>query len=59
MANGIFISLSFLIRPVSAFAIGLMGDHWGLPAAFLAAALISLLAIPAIFFLPKIERSEI
>lgn len=59
MANGIFISLSFLIRPVSAFAVGLMGDHWGLHTAFLAAALISLLAIPAIFFLPKIERKEV
>ncbi len=55
MANGVFISLSFLIRPIAAYAIGLTGDHFGLHSAFLGAALISLLAIPAIFFLPKIE----
>jgi FSR family fosmidomycin resistance protein-like MFS transporter len=59
MANGMFISLAFLLRPVAAFAIGLMGDQFGLHSAFLAAALISLLAIPAIFFLPKIERNEV
>ena len=53
MANGVLISFFFLLRPVAAFAIGLMGDQFGLPSAFLAAALISLLAIPAIFFLPK------
>lgn len=55
MANGVLISLFFLIRPVVAYTIGLMGDHFGLHTAFLAAAFISLLAVPAIFFLPKIE----
>jgi FSR family fosmidomycin resistance protein-like MFS transporter len=55
MANGVLISLFFLIRPVAAYAIGLMGDYFGLHTAFLAAAFISLLAIPAIFFLPKGE----
>jgi FSR family fosmidomycin resistance protein-like MFS transporter len=59
MANGLFISLAFLLRPIAAFSIGLMGDQFGLHSAFLAAALISLLAIPAIFFLPRIERNEV
>jgi FSR family fosmidomycin resistance protein-like MFS transporter len=58
MANGVFISLAFLLRPFVAFVIGLSGDHFGLHTAFLGAALISLLAIPAIFFLPQIERAE-
>lgn len=59
MANGVLISLFFLIRPVAAYGIGLMGDHFGLHTAFLAAAFISLLAIPAIFFLPKVERGTV
>ncbi|MBI1877480.1 MAG: MFS transporter [Chloroflexi bacterium] len=58
MANGVLISLFFLIRPVAAYSIGLIGDRFGLHSAFLAAALISLLAIPAIFFLPKIAEND-
>jgi FSR family fosmidomycin resistance protein-like MFS transporter len=58
MANGVLISFFFLVRPVAAYAIGLMGDYFGLHTAFLGAALISLLAIPAIFFLPQAEIKE-
>ena len=58
-ANGVLISFFFLTRPIAAYAIGLMGDFWGLQAAFMGAALISLLAIPAIFVLPKAEHNEL
>jgi FSR family fosmidomycin resistance protein-like MFS transporter len=56
-ANGLFLSVVFLIRPVSAAAVGLMGDHFGLRAAFTWSALIALLALPAIFWLPD-SRAE-
>ncbi len=56
-ANGLFLSIVFLIRPVSAAAVGLMGDHFGLRAAFTWSALIALLALPAIFWLPD-SRAE-
>ncbi len=56
-ANGLFLSVDFLMRPVSAAAIGLMGDYFGLRAAFTWSALISLLALPAIFWLPD-SRAE-
>jgi FSR family fosmidomycin resistance protein-like MFS transporter len=55
MANGLFLSMAFLIRPVTAFIIGLLGDNFGLRSAFFWAAIISLLAIPMIYFLPKLE----
>ena len=56
-ANGLFLSVVFLIRPVSAAAVGLMGDHFGLRATFTWSALIALLALPAIFWLPD-SRAE-
>jgi FSR family fosmidomycin resistance protein-like MFS transporter len=56
-ANGLFLSVVFLIRPVSAAAVGLMSDHFGLRAAFTWSALIALLALPAIFWLPD-SRAE-
>jgi FSR family fosmidomycin resistance protein-like MFS transporter len=52
MANGLFISMTFLVRPLVAFAIGLLGDNFGLHSAFYVAAIVALLTIPMIFFLP-------
>lgn len=52
-ANGVFLSMSFITRPLAAYTIGLLGDRFGLSAAFLVAAGISLLAIPLIFTLPE------
>ena len=55
MANGLFMSLAFLIRPVAAFMIGVIGDNFGLRSAFFLTAMIALLAIPVIFYLPQFE----
>jgi len=57
-ANGLFMSMTFLVRPTAAFAIGLVGDNFGLRSAFFGAALISLLAIPVIFYLPRMDRDN-
>jgi FSR family fosmidomycin resistance protein-like MFS transporter len=56
VANGLFMSMSFLVRPLAAFIIGLLGDSLGLRSAFYISTFIALLAIPVVFFLP--EESE-
>ncbi len=58
IANGLFISMTFLIRPLSLLFIGYMGDQLGLSNAYLISAFLSLLAIPAIFALPKTPASQ-
>jgi FSR family fosmidomycin resistance protein-like MFS transporter len=55
VGNGLFISMSFLIRPISILAIGYVGDRYGLNTAFFISAFVSLLAIPAILALPTRE----
>ncbi len=52
VGNGLFISMTFLIRPVSLIAIGYIGDLYDLQLAFYLSALVSVLAIPAILVLP-------
>ena len=54
--NGTYMAISFLIRSAATPLIGLAGDTLGLRSAFYASALLSLLAIPAIFALPKIAH---
>jgi FSR family fosmidomycin resistance protein-like MFS transporter len=58
MANGLFISMTFLVRPIAAFVIGLVGDHFGLPSAFTMSTIIGLLSIPMIYFLPQADRQS-
>jgi FSR family fosmidomycin resistance protein-like MFS transporter len=58
VSNGIFISISFLVRPLVAVIIGYLGDGYGLESAYFWGALFSFLAIPAIFFLPTLERES-
>ncbi|MFQ5578050.1 MAG: MFS transporter [Anaerolineae bacterium] len=53
MANGIFLFISFFTRPVAIVANGLWGDYFGLPSAYFWSAVAALLAVPAIFLLPK------
>ncbi len=52
VGNGLFMTIAFLLRPISILGIGFLGDHFGLSSAFYASALISLLAIPAVIALP-------
>jgi FSR family fosmidomycin resistance protein-like MFS transporter len=52
VGNGLYLMMSFLIRPVALVAIGYMGDQFGLEQVFIWSAIVSLLAVPPIFFLP-------
>ena len=51
-ANGVFMSFAFGIRALNVLMVGALGDALGLQAAFIAAALISLLCLPIIIALP-------
>ena len=56
VGNGIFMLISFALRPIAILAVGYMGDRLGLRTAFTWSALISLLAVPAIFALPDLRK---
>ena len=58
VGNGLFMSMSFLVRSVALLLLGIAGDIWGLRTTFYAGALISLLAIPAILALPAGSAPE-
>jgi FSR family fosmidomycin resistance protein-like MFS transporter len=56
LANGVYMSISFLIRSGVVIVVGAMGDLWGLRTSFLICALITLGGLPFLLFLPKRER---
>jgi FSR family fosmidomycin resistance protein-like MFS transporter len=56
LANGIYMSLSFLIRSAVVVLVGAMGDFWGMSSAFLACALVTLLGLPFLLLLPSAQR---
>ena len=58
LGNGLFLSAAFLIRPISILAIGFIGDTYDLRTAYYLSALISLLAIPAIFKVPDLKSED-
>jgi len=53
LANGSYMALSFVLRAAGIWAIGLTADAFGLVPAFVLSALVGLLALPSIFFIPK------
>jgi FSR family fosmidomycin resistance protein-like MFS transporter len=53
VANGLFMMVTFVLRPLGTFLVGALGDWLGLPTAYLIAALVSLLILPAVWALPK------
>lgn len=57
-SNGIFLSISFLIRAMVAPVIGRMGDAVGLAQTFQWSAYLALLAIPFILMLPKAHSQD-
>jgi FSR family fosmidomycin resistance protein-like MFS transporter len=58
-ANGLYMSMSFLIRSLVLILLGVSGDVWGLRPTFYVSAIISLAAIPAILFLPNDPNSDL
>jgi MFS family permease len=55
VGSGIFIAMNFLARPLAIVVIGLLGDNFGLDTAYFWGAIISIGAIPAIYFLPELK----
>jgi FSR family fosmidomycin resistance protein-like MFS transporter len=53
VGNGLFMVISFALRPISTLAVGALGDRFGLHTAFVWSAWVSLLAVPAILALPR------
>jgi FSR family fosmidomycin resistance protein-like MFS transporter len=51
-ANGLYMMVIFLLRPVGTLAVGMLGDRFGLQNAYLISALISLLTLPVVLALP-------
>ncbi len=56
-ANGAYLALSFVSRPVAVLAVGRMADLWGLHTAFALSATAAVLALLALFWLPKAEEA--
>jgi len=56
VGNGIFIAIAFLMQILAVLVMGILGDNFGLEKAYLFSALVSLLAIPIIFTLPKRDK---
>lgn len=56
IGNGMYMFITFLLRPLATLSIGWIGDQIGLQRAFFWGALISLLALPAVFALPKTSK---
>src|SRR5690606_11753013 len=58
MGNGLYMAINFLMQLATILGVGLIGDHFGLRAAFFWSALLSLLAIPPILALPAVREQE-
>jgi FSR family fosmidomycin resistance protein-like MFS transporter len=55
LANGTYMSLSFLIRSGVVVVVGAMGDLWGMRLAFIISAIMPLLGLPFLRLLPRKE----
>ncbi|MBC8263124.1 MAG: MFS transporter [Anaerolineales bacterium] len=53
LANGVYMSFSFILGSAVVVVLGAVGDLFGLRLAFTASAIITLLGLPLIFILPK------
>jgi FSR family fosmidomycin resistance protein-like MFS transporter len=53
LANGVYMSLSFLLSSGVVVVLGAMGDLFGLRRTFTASAIITLLGLPLILLLPR------
>ena len=52
-ANGLYMMVIFLLRPVGTLIVGILGDRFGLQTAFLIATGISFLTLPVILTIPE------
>jgi FSR family fosmidomycin resistance protein-like MFS transporter len=59
VANGIYLTVSFLSSSISTFLIGVMGQYLGLQQAFFWSAIIGFLGIPLLLLLPRCKTARI
>ncbi len=55
VANGLYMSMAFLLRSIALFLVGFLGDRLGLENVYLLGAVLGLLALPGIWLLPNEE----
>lgn len=53
LANGLYMSVNFVIRSLGVFLVGLLADHFGLRNVFFYSCLTALFGLPVILMLPK------
>lgn len=53
LANGIYMSSSFILRSIVVVIVGALADRFGMRPVFMGSALVTLLALPVIWMLPK------
>ena len=52
LANGIYLAITFLLQAVAIWAVGALADSTSLTTAYAASALLALVSIPAVYWLP-------
>lgn len=53
LANGVYMSSSFILRSIVVVLVGIMADRYGMRPVFVGSVLVALLSLPFIFMLPK------
>ena len=53
LANGVYMSSSFILRSIVVVLVGIMADRYGMRPVFVGSVLVTLLSLPYIFMLPK------
>lgn len=59
LGNGIYLTLSSLLRSLVMILIGMAGDAYGLQLAFVASSILALISVPAILMLPADAKSAL
>ncbi len=58
LANGMYMAMNFVIRSGAVLVVGALGDLFGLRPAYVISALISFLALPFVFLLPRSKKTS-
>jgi FSR family fosmidomycin resistance protein-like MFS transporter len=53
LANGVYMSSSFILRSIVVVIVGMLADRFGMRPVFVGSALLAFLAVPILFFLPE------
>jgi FSR family fosmidomycin resistance protein-like MFS transporter len=56
LANGVYMSMSFILRSGAVLLLGIIGDSWGMRTAFAISAALPLLGLPFVWRLPSRQR---